>query len=136
MVGACRGAGRPFRRDSDVHDARRGGRSQRLAMDGRDHRPGGNPARRSGCHCRRGSRHEIDGTTEVAAIVVLTSGVLAGIGSIAVASGVIAMLVLLLVEKSRLHLMVRRIDDVGLRSGVRFAVLALVVLPLLPEGPF
>src|SRR5262249_14527587 len=37
---------------------------------------------------------------------------------------------------SRLHSLVRRIDDVGLRSGVRFAVMALVVLPLLPEGPF
>ena len=43
---------------------------------------------------------------------------------------------LLLVEKSRLHSLVRKIDDVGLRSGVRFAVMALVVLPLLPEGPF
>jgi uncharacterized membrane protein (DUF4010 family) len=32
--------------------------------------------------------------------------------------------------------MVQRIDDVGLRSGVRFAVMALVVLPLLPEGPY
>ena len=30
----------------------------------------------------------------------------------------------------------RRIDDTGFRSGVRFAVMALVVLPLLPEGPF
>jgi uncharacterized membrane protein (DUF4010 family) len=43
---------------------------------------------------------------------------------------------LLLVEKSRLHALVKRIDDVGLRSGVRFAVMALVVLPLLPEGPY
>jgi uncharacterized membrane protein (DUF4010 family) len=31
---------------------------------------------------------------------------------------------------------VRRIDDVGLRSGIRFAAMALVVLPLLPAGPF
>lgn len=83
-----------------------------------------------------GSRQDIDGTTEVAALVVLAAGLLAGIGSVAAASGVIAMLVLLLVEKSRLHSLVRRIDDVGLRSGVRFAVMALVVLPLLPEGPF
>ena len=83
-----------------------------------------------------GARRDIDGTTEVAAIVVLAAGVLAGIGLIRVASGVIAILVLLLVEKSRLHSLVRRIDDVGLQSGVRFAVMALVVLPLLPEGPF
>ena len=32
--------------------------------------------------------------------------------------------------------MAARIDDVGLRAGVRFAVMALVVLPLLPQGPY
>jgi uncharacterized membrane protein (DUF4010 family) len=83
-----------------------------------------------------GSRQDIDGTTEVAALVVLAAGVVAGMGSIRLASGIIALVTLLLVEKSRLHGLVRRIDDVGLRSGVRFAVMALVVLPLLPEGPY
>jgi uncharacterized membrane protein (DUF4010 family) len=83
-----------------------------------------------------GSRHDIDGTTEVAALVVLAAGLLAGVGSIRLASGITALLTLLLVEKSRLHAMVQRIDDVGLRSAVRFAVMALVVLPLLPEGPY
>ena len=83
-----------------------------------------------------GSRHDIDGTTEVVALVVLAAGVLAGIGSVRLASGIIALSTLLLVEKSRLHGLVKRIDDVGLRSGVRFAVMALVVLPLLPEGPY
>jgi uncharacterized membrane protein (DUF4010 family) len=83
-----------------------------------------------------GSRHDIDGTTEVAALVVLAAGALAGIGWVRLASGTIAITTLLLVEKSRLHALVRRIDDVGLRSGVRFAVMALVVLPLLPEGPY
>jgi uncharacterized membrane protein (DUF4010 family) len=83
-----------------------------------------------------GSRQDIDGTTEVAALVVLAAGVLAGMGSVRLASGIIALVTLLLVEKSRLHALVQRIDDVGLRSGVRFAVMALVVLPLLPEGPY
>lgn len=82
------------------------------------------------------SRTDVDGTTEVAALVVLTAGVLAGIGFVRVASGVFALTVLLLVEKTRLHALVRRVDDVELRAGVRFAVMALVVLPLLPEGPF
>jgi uncharacterized membrane protein (DUF4010 family) len=82
------------------------------------------------------SRQEVDGTTEVAALVVLAAGVIAGVGSIRLASGIIALATLLLVEKSRLHAIVERIDSVGLRSGVRFAVMALVVLPLLPEGPF
>jgi uncharacterized membrane protein (DUF4010 family) len=83
-----------------------------------------------------GSRHDIDGTTEAVALVVLAAGMLAGTGSVRVASGISAISVLLLVEKSRLHALVRSIDDVGLRSGVRFAVMALVVLPLLPEGPY
>ena len=83
-----------------------------------------------------GSRQDIDGTTEVAALVVLAAGVLAGMRAIQLASGVIALVTLLLVEKSRLHALVKRIDDVGLQSGVRFAVMALVILPLLPEGPY
>lgn len=81
------------------------------------------------------SRRDIEGTTEVAALVVLSAGVLAGLGSVRLASGIIALATLLLVEKSSLHALVRRIDDVSLRSGVRFAVMALVILPLLPEGP-
>jgi uncharacterized membrane protein (DUF4010 family) len=83
-----------------------------------------------------GSRQDIDGTTEVAALIVLAAGLVAGMRSIRLASGIIAILTFLLVEKSRLHALAKRIDDVGLRSGVRFAVMALVVLPLLPPGPY
>ena len=82
------------------------------------------------------SRHHIDGTTEVAALVVLGAGVLAGIGYLVLASAVFALTTLLLVEKSRLHAIVNRIDDAGLRAGIRFAVMAVVILPLLPPGPF
>jgi uncharacterized membrane protein (DUF4010 family) len=83
-----------------------------------------------------GSRQDIDGTTEVVALVVLAAGVLAGIGAVRLASAIIATATLLLVEKSRLHALARRIDDVDMRSAARFAVMALVVLPLLPEGPY
>ncbi len=82
------------------------------------------------------SRRDVDGTTEVAALVVLTAGTAAGLGHTRLASGVIAMTVLLLVEKSRLHALVSRLDDAGMRAAVRFAVMAVVVLPLLPAGPF
>jgi uncharacterized membrane protein (DUF4010 family) len=82
------------------------------------------------------SRHDVDATTEVAALAVVTAGVFAGLGSVRLASGIIALLSLLLVEKSRLHSMVARIDDVSLRAAVRFGVMALVVLPLLPSGPY
>jgi uncharacterized membrane protein (DUF4010 family) len=81
-------------------------------------------------------RADVDGTTEVAALVVIAAGVIAGAGVHHLASGVIAVSTLLLVEKSRLHAFVKRIDDVGLRAAVRFGVMALVVLPLLPAGPY
>jgi uncharacterized membrane protein (DUF4010 family) len=82
------------------------------------------------------SRRDVDATTEAAALVVIGAGVVAGLGWIAVASGIIAICTLLLVEKSELHALVGRIDDDELRAAARFGVMAIVILPLLPEGPF
>ena len=82
------------------------------------------------------SRHDIDGTTEVAALVVLGAGGLSGAGHLALGSAVVAITTLLLVEKSRVHDLVDRMDDTALRAGIRFAVMAVVILPLLPEGPY
>jgi uncharacterized membrane protein (DUF4010 family) len=84
----------------------------------------------------RASARDVDGTTEMAAIVTSGAGVLAGLGHLALASGIVALTSLLLVEKPRLHAWVSRIDEPEMRAGVRFAVMAVVVLPLLPEGPF
>lgn len=88
---------------------------------------------------RVGSQVEIDATTEVAALVVLAAGVLAGAGHTTLGSAVTAVTVLLLLEKGRLHGLVARIDDEALLASARFAVMALVVLPLLPAahyGPY
>ena len=82
------------------------------------------------------SRHDIDGTTEVGALVVLAAGVLAGLGMLRLASAIITIEILVLLEKSRLHALVRRIDDLELRAAVRFAVMAVVMLPLLPTGSY
>ena len=82
------------------------------------------------------SRNEIEATTEVASLVVLAAGVAAGVGSWALAGGAIAVTTLLLVEKSSIHDMARKLDDTSLRAAVRFGVMAVVILPLLPEGPF
>jgi uncharacterized membrane protein (DUF4010 family) len=82
------------------------------------------------------SRHDVDATTEAAALVVIAAGFLAGTGGLALASGIIAVTALLLVEKSHLHTLVSRIADEELRAAARFGVMAVVVLPLLPEGPF
>jgi uncharacterized membrane protein (DUF4010 family) len=82
------------------------------------------------------SRHDVDGTTEVAALVTLAAGSLAGLGHLGLASGITSVMCLLLVEKTRLHASVARLDDAGIKAGIRFAVMALVVLPLLPQGPY
>jgi uncharacterized membrane protein (DUF4010 family) len=82
------------------------------------------------------SRRDIDGTTEVAAFVVLAAGVLAGSGSMQIASAIIALTLILLVEKRQLHSLVKRIDIIEIRAAVRFIVMAAVILPLLPAGPY
>jgi uncharacterized membrane protein (DUF4010 family) len=82
------------------------------------------------------SRDDVDATTEVSALVVIGAGVSAGLGWLALASAVIAVATLLLVEKSHLHALVARIDDEELRAAARFGVMAIVILPLLPEGPY
>ncbi|HEU5217259.1 MAG TPA: MgtC/SapB family protein [Gemmatimonadales bacterium] len=83
---------------------------------------------------RRGGE-SIDGTTEAAAILVLGIGLLAGMGSLALASGAAAVVMLVLREKSTIHGFLSRIGEEEMRAALQFAVLALVVLPLLPEGP-
>jgi uncharacterized membrane protein (DUF4010 family) len=84
----------------------------------------------------RRSPEDIDGTTEMAAILVLGLGVLAGMGWIRIATGVAAVAVVALSEKERIRGFVARIGEAEIRGAFHFAVLALVVLPLLPEGPF
>ena len=77
-----------------------------------------------------------DGTTEAAALLVLATGGLCGLGYAALGSGVAAISVLALAEKGRIQALVARIGEQELRAALRFAVLAIVVLPLLPAGPF
>ncbi|HEX8941672.1 MAG TPA: DUF4010 domain-containing protein [Gemmatimonadaceae bacterium] len=77
-----------------------------------------------------------DGTTEAAALTVVGLGAIAGAGWIGVAAGAGAVVVLMLREKERLHWLVRHLQEPELRAGFQFAVLAVVVLPLLPTGPY
>ena len=77
-----------------------------------------------------------DGTTEAAALLVLATGSLSGMGYEALAAGVAAVAVLALAEKSRIREFIARIGETELRAALHFAVLAVVVLPLLPTGPF
>jgi len=87
-------------------------------------------------YARSARSGDVDATTEVAALIVVGAGAFAGFGWLALASGVSVGTAFVLLEKSRIHDLVYRIRSEELSAGVRFAVLALVVLPLLPEGPF
>ena len=77
-----------------------------------------------------------DGTTETAALVVLALGVLAGMGNRTLVSGITAIVVLALAEKSRVQRWLTSVDEHEMRAALLFAVLALVVLPLLPDGRY
>jgi len=78
----------------------------------------------------------VEATTEVAALSVLALGALAGFGYLVVASGSAAVIVLALSEKKRLRAAVSRIGEAELRAALQFAVLALVILPLLPNETY
>ena len=84
----------------------------------------------------RASKNDIDATTEVAALVVIGAGVLAGLGELRLSAALTTLTVLLLAEKPRLHSMVERLDEPTMLAAARFAVMSLVILPLLPEGPY
>ncbi len=84
----------------------------------------------------RASRHDIDATTEVAAVVVLAAGVLGGLGELRLSAAVTTLTVLVLAEKPRLHGFVANLDEPTMLAAARFAVMSVVILPLLPEGPY
>lgn len=79
-------------------------------------------------------RSDVGGTTEVAALLVLGGGIFSGLGQLTLASGLFAVITLVLIEKTRLHQFVTLIQSQELVAAARFAVLALVVFPLLPAG--
>jgi uncharacterized membrane protein (DUF4010 family) len=79
---------------------------------------------------------DVTATTETAALVVVGFGALAGIGWPVLAASAASIVVLALSEKTRLHWLVGRVSEAELHATLQFAVLALVVLPLLPDGPF
>ena len=80
-----------------------------------------------------------DGTTEVAAVLVVLLGVTAGLGFRSAASAAAAIVVVLLAEKSAVQQALQRVAPNEMRAALQFAVLALVILPVLPNeaiGPY
>lgn len=77
-----------------------------------------------------------DSTTEVVAILVVALGATAGLGNRTIASAAAAVILVLLAEKSKLQHALEKVEATEMRAALQFAVLALVILPLLPERAF
>jgi uncharacterized membrane protein (DUF4010 family) len=84
----------------------------------------------------RSGPEAVEGTTEVAALAVLALGTAAGLGFPLLTSAAVSVLLLALVEKTRIHSLIARIGEREMAAALQFAVLALVILPLLPNGPY
>ncbi len=89
----------------------------------------------------RSSRIEglADGTSGFAGLVTLASGFLAGSGEQLLATAIAVLMVLVLVMRSQLHHWLDHLTEQEIKAIARFAVIALVILPLLPNahyGPF
>ena len=76
-----------------------------------------------------------DATTAVAGLVTLAITFLAGVGSVGLALACAAATVLVLAMKDELHGFVSRLDEADVKALARFAVIALGVLPFLPDEP-
>jgi uncharacterized membrane protein (DUF4010 family) len=80
-------------------------------------------------------RERRDATTAVAALLTVGIGFLAGFGSIGLALAAAAVTVLLLALRDELHGFVARLDARDVKALARFAVIALGILPFLPDRP-
>lgn len=75
-------------------------------------------------------------TTEVAMLVMFLVGLLAGLGERMVAVVLGATTAVLLHLRTELHTFARRIGDADMRAIMQFVVIAMVVLPILPDATF
>jgi len=77
----------------------------------------------------------ISGTASLAGLITLAAGFLAGSGTYALGSALAGITVLVLSQRNRLHHFLRHIDETEMMGIARFALIALVILPLLPDTP-
>ena len=76
-----------------------------------------------------------DATSPVAAAVTVAAAFLAGLGSVGLALAAAAVLVFILALKDDIHEFVDRLDQKDIRALARFGIIALAVLPFLPDQP-
>ncbi|MCL6684715.1 MgtC/SapB family protein [Sphingomonas alba] len=77
-----------------------------------------------------------DSTTAVAALLTLAIGFLAGSGSAGLAIAAAAITISVLALKAEIHSFLDKLDEEDVKALARFSVIALAVLPFLPDQPF
>ncbi|MEO5972087.1 MAG: DUF4010 domain-containing protein, partial [Sphingomicrobium sp.] len=77
-----------------------------------------------------------DATSPVAALVTLGLGILAGSGNPSLAIAGAALVTLVLALRDEAHGLIERLDEEDVKALARFGVIALAVLPFLPDGSF
>ena len=81
----------------------------------------------------------ISGTASIAAVVTLGCGFLAATGRPQSATAIAVSMVVVLALRNRLHRLVGQLNEAEVGAVVRFALIAAVILPLLPDrayGPY
>ena len=84
-------------------------------------------------------RERGDATSPIAAVATLAIAYLAGVGSVGLALAAAAVVVFILALRNEFHGFVERLDERDVKALARYAVIALAVLPFLPDrnlGPF
>lgn len=75
-------------------------------------------------------------TTEVAALLTLLIGALCGWGEVPVAAAAGVATLILLSMKPQLHSVAEKISWVDIEATIKFAVVSLIILPILPDRSF
>ena len=82
------------------------------------------------------SRGELGITTEISALLAFIVGALCGWDRVGVASVVTVVCLLLLTLKDYLHRLARRVELEDVEATLKFAVISVIILPLLPNEAF
>ena len=75
-------------------------------------------------------------TTEVSALLAFVLGALCGFGQVGVASAAAVASLLLLALKDYLHQLARRVEIADIYATLKFALISVIILPLLPNETF
>ncbi len=76
-----------------------------------------------------------DSTSPIAAAATIAAAFIAGLGSIGLALAAGAIIVFILALKDSIHEFVDRLDETDIRALARYGIIALAVLPFLPNEP-